>query len=822
MDVLVFLLTLLSLIVSITTIGLSLILIIIKAVKKDYYDLINFLGNYKKGVFSLVYVSVFLVQLANHLFVDQTLTLSGVFNVINNTINSFVLSINLDELSTFISHLSFYALSVRIVYIIVLINLGLFIVSICLPFILRCFLTSKIKRKDQCVIFIGHNNKTNEIIKSLNKKYSFILVDYFTNEEKLNLMKKVYYFVNLNEENYSDLTTRLNKLINKLKLKKVHIIIDKENNENLIITKAVSDLIQNINLENYDINGYVLGEDQNKDAFFFYIKKSMGRIHYVNKYQMIAFDFISKYPLTEFMNNDHIDYNNGLLKESTNMNVYFVGFGNVNKHLLSASICNNQFIYQDNNNTLKTKLVNYFIYDKNEYLSDKNLNHYLNRFTNETFDKEYLSREVKTSNINLRPTHDINSTEFYSTLQDDIKNSKSTNINYIIVSIGNELENIDFTYKLLTKLSEWNVLGTTKVFCRIQNSKYLDSDSLKKAQTEYIDSSNQIKLNMFNDEINQTVLKEKQTNSILFYPFGMEDKLIYNLDNILNNEIETLGKLRHLIYYLEYNKASTNDNTIIDSNTFNKLLKESNISWYHDLTQIQRDSNLYVLYNLKTKLQLLGFDFVKENEQYNQDLYDKVTFEEFNKIYLKNSYVKESFKMKYVINNNTFEKVFYQSDEFYEGSTRWNLAVQEHYRWNAYHLSHGIVPSSIDVILSDVNNGKDINGKRTHPNITTMDGLKRYAKIMAVKNYVIDTIKEQLQNKNEAIENIKYLSKKIASDMVSNNYDKYELEFEKLDKDIKEKYLNDNDVIKYDFQFLDDIEWLFKVNNYQLLKIKSK
>lgn len=819
MDILVFLFTLLSLITSITTIGLSLILIIIKVVKKDHYDLINFLGNYKKGVFSLVYLAVFFVQLANHLFVDNTLTLSGIFNVINNTINSFVLSINLDELSSFINHSNFYALSVRIVYIIVLINLCLFIISICLPFILRVILTSKIKRKDECVIFIGYNNKTSEIIKTIDKKYSFILVDNFTNEEKLNLMKKVYYFVNLNEENYSDLKTRLTKLIKKLKLKKVHIIIDKENNDNLIITKVVSDLIQTINLDSHDINGYVLGEDQNKDAFFYYIKKSMGRIHYVNKYQIIAFDFISKYPLTEFMNNDHIDYNNGLLKESTNMNVYLVGFGNVNKHLLSASICNNQFIYQDNN-TLKNKLVNYFIYDKNDHLSDKNLNHYLNRFTNETFDNEYLSKEVRTSNINLRSTHDINSTEFYLTVQEDIKNSKETDINYIIVSIGSELENIDLTYKLLTKLSEWNVLGTTKVFCRIQNSKYLDNDSLKKSQTEYMSSTNQIKLNMFGNEINQSIIKEKQTNTTLFYPFGIEDKLIYNLDNILNNEIETLGKLRHLIYYLEYDKSSTNDNTIIDSNSFNKLLKESNTSWYYDLTQIQRDSNLYVLYNLKTKLQLLGFDYVKSSEEYNQELYDTSSFEEFNNIYLKNSTIKESFKMKYIQDNQTFEKSFYESDKFYEGSTRWNLAVQEHYRWNAYHLAHGIVPPSIDVILSDVNNGKDINGKRTHPNITTMDGLKRYAKIMAVKNYVIDTIKKQLQNKNEAIENIKYLSKKIASDMVSNNYDKYELEFEKLDKDIKEKYLNNNDVIKYDFQFLDDIEWLFKVNNYQLLKRK--
>ena len=153
---------------------------------------------------------------------------------------------------------------------------NLYFIAMCFR-ILKILVTSKIKRKDECVIFIGYNNKTSEIIKTIDKKYSFILVDNFTNEEKLNLMKKVYYFVNLNEENYSDLKTRLTKLIKKLKLKKVHIIIDKENNDNLIITKVVSDLIQNINLDSHDINGYVLGEDQNKDAFFYYIKKSMGR-----------------------------------------------------------------------------------------------------------------------------------------------------------------------------------------------------------------------------------------------------------------------------------------------------------------------------------------------------------------------------------------------------------------------------------------------------------------------------------------------------------------------------------------------------------------
>ena len=244
MNLLVFLLTVIAFVFAVCTIGLSLLLIIIKIVKKDWHKLITFLGNYKKGVFSLTYVAVFFIQLANRLFIDNTLTLSGIFNVINNTINSFVLNINFNELEVFSNHSTFYMLSVRIIYIIVLINLFLFIISIGLPFILRFIKRVNIKKKKDCVIFIGYNDKTKEIIKTINKSYSFMIIDKFSQDDKINLMKNIYYFHNINENKYKSLDEELFKLIRKLKMQNVYVIINKNNNDNLIFTKEVSDLIE--------------------------------------------------------------------------------------------------------------------------------------------------------------------------------------------------------------------------------------------------------------------------------------------------------------------------------------------------------------------------------------------------------------------------------------------------------------------------------------------------------------------------------------------------------------------------------------------------
>ena len=105
-------------------------------------------------------------------------------------------------------------------------------------------------------------------------------------------------------------------------------------------------------------------------------------------------------------------------------------------------------------------------------------------------------------------------------------------------------------------------------------------------------------------------------------------------------------------------------------------------------------------------------------------------------------------------------------------SRRYHMAVQEHYRWNAYMITKGFVPASKECILTDKKeNGDYSNGKsyllRRHGNLTTMDGLVQFRKLVAQRN-----------GTNEEKE----------------------------------------DVIKYDYQILDDAYWLLKRNGYKIIK----
>lgn len=61
-------------------------------------------------------------------------------------------------------------------------------------------------------------------------------------------------------------------------------------------------------------------------------------------------------------------------------------------------------------------------------------------------------------------------------------------------------------------------------------------------------------------------------------------------------------------------------------------------------------------------------------------------------------------------------------------SRAYNMAYQEHLRWNAYMMSYGIVPADKDTILNEKDSrGRFTNGnsyeERHHGNLTDFDGL---------------------------------------------------------------------------------------------------
>ena len=106
---------------------------------------------------------------------------------------------------------------------------------------------------------------------------------------------------------------------------------------------------------------------------------------------------------------------------------------------------------------------------------------------------------------------------------------------------------------------------------------------------------------------------------------------------------------------------------------------------------------------------------------------------------------------------------------------RTNLEINEHQGWNAYMKRKGLVPATIEQILNETDDkGNFTNGKnyglRRHGNITTMQGLIDFRKLVAEK-----------LGKNE----------------------------------------EDCDVIQYDYQLMDDAWWLLDKNGYKIVKKKK-
>ena len=78
----------------------------------------------------------------------------------------------------------------------------------------------------------------------------------------------------------------------------------------------------------------------------------------------VAVDFANNYPFTQFMNGGHIDYASALLKRGTNVNVFLLGFGRINRAVFLLSVATNQFLAADENGQPVPKKVRYFVFDR--------------------------------------------------------------------------------------------------------------------------------------------------------------------------------------------------------------------------------------------------------------------------------------------------------------------------------------------------------------------------------------------------------------------------------------------------------------------------
>lgn len=305
-------------------------------------------------------------------------------------------------------------------------------------------------------------------------------------------------------------------------------------------------------------------------------------INIFNRYELTALKFINDSPLAKFIPNEFISDSIILDTNSTNnkiklnncdddvlcqydkmLNVIYLGFGRVNSELFKSQAINDQLVsFNPSNNTIKSHIVNYFAFDNKAHdKKDKNEQFYSKRY--DLFKEKILNKELD-KNDYLEMPEDVY--RLYRIREDVNDKSNIENIlsllkikdsyNQIIISLENDLDNIDLALKLIMLFNE-NDLENYHIFVRIKN-----------------DNEKTIELIKNNDKIDF---------------FGC-DSHILNSDVIINKQIISFAKLMNK----KYNQKRLSDT-----------------SWY-SLSPIKQKSNIYAGLSIRSKLNLLEADYTND------------------------------------------------------------------------------------------------------------------------------------------------------------------------------------------------------------------
>ena len=231
---------------------------------------------------------------------------------------------------------------------------------------------------------------------------------------------------------------------------------------------------------------------------------------------------------------------------------------------------------------------------------------------------------------------------------------------------------------LLDSLAEIHKAGKHFTFAIVSIGSDIENLTFANALKDFALRNRWENYNVFarvKDEANNGFL----VNDISAHPFGNENRLIYDYEVLKAQKLTRMAMMRNR----DYVKSKGKDSFMADYN------------WYTKISSLERNSNENCVKNLRFKLNLLGMDIV-----------EKSSINRGSKPCAKDEYM----------------AVY--------GKVRDTLAYQEHFRWNAFYLCNGYLPATKEAILCGGNNGKDVV-RKTHGNLTTMNGLVEFRKIVS-------------------------------------------------------------------------------------------
>ncbi len=705
---------------------LELLFVVINILLKKRADRIAFIRSFKKGKCSVIYLTAIPLFCVGHIYNGQSF-LQAFFNAVNKIIQLVVLKYDMSSVSSLMADNDLYEFTVYFTFALVGINALLFTVSLVNQHIWCALqeLKAAVTRRDK--LFLFGNNNDNIAIYSGDTRYSKAIVDTFSDKESEKLYLKKIAFVST--PSMEDYIKKIFARLKKFDRQYILIVNTGDDEKNMILCRGIIDSINASQSKEQlflNLRVYVFGDPTYETIYADIVSGAFGCIQYASKYQKIAIDFIDRYPLSQFMGEEQIDYSTALVRENVGINVLMLGFGKTNQQIFLTSVANNQFLTAGKNGPV-LKPVHYHIFDKSKAENNKKLNHSYYRYKHECFNLD-SDKYLPLPAIPAEETYyhlDVNDTGFYNQIR-SVVSKNAGDVNFVIIAFGSDLENIDMAQKLIEKRNEW---GLDKLVIFVKVRAWHRS---------------------------QTLLEEENC-----YFIANEKDVVYDLEKIVGDKIFKMAKMRNEVYDLE-KEIKRNAGIVINEAYLKEHHKSSNISWYMKKTQMERESSIYCCLSLRSKLNLMGLDYCE-----NASDVEGLTEQEYLDIYAKNDVPTVGL---YDITADGKPIISYSLD--FKHSMRENLAIHEHQRWNSFMISKGMVPSGIDQIVNEkAKDGTHTNGKnyavRRHGNLTTFDGLVRFRKLVAERD-----------NKTEL----------------------------------------ESDVIKYDYQLMDDAYWLLSRCGFKIVK----
>ena len=251
------------------------------------------------------------------------------------------------------------------------------------------------------------------------------------------------------------------------------------------------------------------------------------------------------------------------------------------------------------------------------------------------------------------------------------------------------------------------------------------------------------------------------------YFIANERDAVYHIDKLLDDDIFSMARMRNAVYDIEYD-LTTNTSLTVDEATVAAAYEKAHRDWYVKKSQLERESNLYACLSLRTKLNLMGLDYCEKSAAG-----EGLSAEEYMAIYAGDDLPQQEGKL------TVAGKPVRRYTLRFPQSRRRTMAIHEHQRWNSFMISQGMVPASLRQIKEEtVPDGKGgtrfTNGKnytvRRHGNLTTFEGLIAFRQMVAARDRC-----EELAR----------------------------------------------DVIKYDYQLLDDAHWLLDAAGFKIVRRRA-